>query len=296
MYFQYSRKKGNDYIKFLLDEQFSTQKVHKKVAREVVLDLPEEQRADFEINETDSENGDTEETVVETKALLRPMLRPTEIKNYVNSLRESAVHWFNSHYPHLATELAEEEKNALDRLNRIGMGYFRPLVMSVFKNEKYTVKRTDLLNHVERFTFIVFRLSQARSDYRLNEFYNASSKFNKKKMTLQKIKTELDDSMKYYFNDDKTFNHKDFYDYLYKHFNSDKRFNSDAKIGYYGWNGLRYFLYEYELNLLSQSRQKKVSWEDLLKTPKDKVSIEHVFPQTPFRRHLQITGRRISQA
>ena len=77
------------------------------------------------------------------------------------------------------------------------------------------------------------------------------------------------------FHDDGTLNSKYFYDYLYK------RFNSGSKNGYYGWNGLHYFLYEYELHLLSQSRQKKVSWEDLLKTPKDKISIEHVFPQKP---------------
>lgn len=270
MYFQYSRKKGNDYIKFLLDEQFSPQKVHKKVEREVVLEMPEEQRTDFEIDESDNDNGEAEETVVEARALLQPV----EIRKYVNSLKESAVYWFNSHYPHLATELADEEKNALDRLNRIGMGYFRPLVMSVFKNEKDTSKRTDFLDHVERFTFIVFRLSQARSNYRDSEFYNASREFNKKELTLQQIKAKLDTATEYCFNDDGTFNSKYFYDYLYK------RFNSGGKLGYYGWHGLRYFLYEYELNLLSQSRQKKVSWEDLLKTPKDRVSIEHVFPQT----------------
>lgn len=270
MYFQYSRKKGNNYIKFLLDEQFSPQKVHKKVEPEVVLEMPEEQRTDFAIDETDNDNGETEETVVEAG-----VLQPTEIKNYVNSLKESAVHWFNSHYPHLATELADEEKNALDRLNRIGMGYFRPLVMSIFKNERDTSKRTDFLDHVERFTFIVFRLSQARSNYRNSEFYNVSRKFNRGELTLEDIKQKLDVATSYYFDDDDTFNSKYFYDYLYK------CFNSDSKSGYYGWSGLRYFLYEYELHLLSQSRQKKVSWEDLLKTPKDKVSIEHVFPQTP---------------
>jgi len=272
MYFQYSRKKGNDYIKFLLDEQFSPQKVHKKDEREVVLEKPEEQRTDFAIDETDNENGDTEKTVVEARALLQPM----EIENYVNSLKESAVHWFNSHYPHLATELADEEKNALDRLNRIGMGYFRPLVMSVLKNENDTSKRTDFLDHVERFTFIVFRLSQARSNYRDSEFYNASRGFNEKWLTLQDIKTKLDTAAtEYCFNDKGKFNSRYFYDYLYK------RFNSGDRSGYYGWYGLRYFLYEYELKLFSQSRQKKMSWEDLFKTPKDKVSIEHVFPQTP---------------
>ena len=34
------------------------------------------------------------------------------------------------------------------------------------------------------------------------------------------------------------------------------------------------------MSLLSDSRQKKVDWSDLLKTSKDKISIEHIYPQT----------------
>jgi len=271
MYFKYSRKRGNDYIKFLLDEQFSPQKVHKKVEREVVLELPEEQRTDFEIDDTENENGEPEETSVVTIALLRPL----EIKKYVNSLKESAVHWFNSHYPYLATELTAAEQNAIDRLNRIGVGYFRPLVMSFFKNEKTPAKRIEFLDKVERFIFVVFRLCQARRNYRDSEFYNAAREFDKAELKLEGIKDKLKTSAAFCFREDGSFNAKYFYDYLYK------RFNSGGRSGYYGWHGLRYFLYEYEVNLLSQSRQQKVTWDDLLKTPKDKISIEHIFPQTP---------------
>ena len=89
----------------------------------------------------------------------------------------------------------------------------------------------------------------------------------------------------YCFHDNGTFNSKYFYDYLYK------KFNSGDKNGYYGWPGLRYFLYEYELWLLSQGTQKKVTWEDFLKTPKDTVSIEHVFPQTPTENWKKIICR-----
>ena len=141
MHFQYSRKKGNDYIKFLLDEQFSPQKVHKKVEHEVNLELPEEQLTDFEIDGSDNEDDDTGES----KPVVTAHLKPVEIKNYVNSLKESAVHWFNSHYPDLATELSDAEIDALNRLNRIGMGYFHPLVMSVLKNEKSTERRVEFL-------------------------------------------------------------------------------------------------------------------------------------------------------
>lgn len=271
MYFKYSRKRGNDYIKFLLDEQFSPQKVHKKVEREVVLELPEEQRTDFEIDDAENENGEPEETSVVTTALLRPI----EIKKYVNSLKQSAVHWFNSHYPYLATELSAAEQNAIDRLNRNGMGYFRPLVMSFFKNEKTPATRIEFLDQVERFVFVVFRLCQARRNYRDSEFYNAAREFDKAELKLEGIKDKLKASAAFCFREDGSFNAKYFYDYLYK------RFNSGGRSGYYGWHGLRYFLYEYEVNLLSQSRQQKVTWDDLLKTPKDKISIEHIFPQTP---------------
>jgi len=277
MYFQYSRKKGNDYIRFLLDEQFSPQKVHKKIERAVSLELPEEQPTDSEIDEADSDGDslDDEDNAQSADTQTVAHLQPFEIKEYVDSLKESAAHWFNSYYPRLATGLSEEEKDALDRLNRIGMGYFRPLVMSVFKNEKNSAKRVDLLNHIERFIFIVFRLSQARSNNRSSEFYNAAREFNRNELSLDDLKQKLDAAASHCFHEDGSLNSSYFYNYLHKNF------NSGSQSGYYGWSWLRYFLYEYELNLLSQNRQKKVAWEDLLKKPSDKISIEHIFPQTP---------------
>ncbi len=275
MYFQYSRKKGNAYIKFLLDEQFSPQKVHKKIEREVALELPEEQRTDSEIDDSDSDNGSGEESNKDSKhrdVKITAQLQPYEIREYVDSLKESAGHWFNSFFPHLATGLSDAEKSALDRLNRLGMVYFRPLIMSVFKNEGSPEKRIDLFDHIERFIFIVFRLSQARSNYRDNEFYNASGKFNRGELTLEQIKERLGHHMWWMTTDGKngTFNSK-FSNYL------QERFKNDGN-GYYGWNGLHYFLYEYELYLRPPKRQTKVVWDALWE--KDKLSIEHIFPHT----------------
>lgn len=271
MYFKYSRKRGNDYIKFLLDEQFTPKKVHKKVEHKVVLELPEEQRTDLEIDDTENENAESEEIQVSTTALLKPK----EIRKYVDSLKESAVHWFNSHYPYLANELTLAEQNAIDRLNRIGMGYFRPLVMSFLKNDKTPANRIEFLDQVERFIFVVFHLCQNRRNYRDSKFYNAAREFDNSQLDLKGVKDLLENSSTFCFDKDGSFNHKDFHDYLYK------KFNNVGKVGYYGWHGLKYFLYEYEVNLHSQSRQQKVTWDDLLKTPKDKISIEHIFPQTP---------------
>jgi len=49
-------------------------------------------------------------------------LRPTEIRDFVNSLKESAVHWFNSFYPDLATGISADERQWIDRLNRVSGG------------------------------------------------------------------------------------------------------------------------------------------------------------------------------
>ena len=57
---------------------------------------------------------------------------------------------------------------------------------------------------------------------------------------------------------------------------------SGKKEGYYGWPTLKYFLYEYELYLASElGFEKTPDWDELLKTPRDKLSIEHIFPQNP---------------
>lgn len=272
MYYKYSRKTGSDYIKFLLGEQFTPQKVHKKIERTVELEIPEEQRTDFAFEELESENGESvpEVTVVSAE------LEPTDIRDYVHSLKESSRHWFNSFFPFLATGLSDEERQSLDRLNRVGMGYFRPLVMTILKNETEEAKRIYVFNKIERFIFLVFRLTSTRSNYGSSEFYIEAREIEHKIVETLDIEDQLNSRLSFLFNQDGILKTKKFYDFLENKF--------DYGNGYYDWYGLRYFLYEYELSLLSKSRQKKFDWADLLKSSKDKVSIEHIYPQkeTPY--------------
>lgn len=56
--------------------------------------------------------------------------------------------------------------------------------------------------------------------------------------------------------------------------------------GYYAWNDLKYFMYEYELDLKKKARRKtdKIIWDEFIvdeEDEEDMSSIEHVFPQTP---------------
>lgn len=270
MFFKYSRKTGRDYIRFLLDEKFSPQHVHEKVEREVALEQPEEQGADITFDDAEDED---DEDLEETGTVSVAKLRPDAIKDYVDSLRESADDWFRSYFPRIAGELPEVEIQALDKLNRVGIAYFRPLVMAILKNEADSEKRTFIFRRIERFIFVVFRMGGIRADYGSSEFYRAARELDRGILTPDDIDSKLTERLSFMFDEDGTLRTSHFYNVLERKF-------ADGD-GYYKWPGLRYFLYEYELSLLDESRQKKVDWQDLLKTPRDKVSIEHICPQTP---------------
>jgi hypothetical protein len=151
MYFKYSRQTGQDYIHFLLDEEFTPQRVHKKVERQVSLAPTEEQSTVTDFLDLDYENDEAAEEMSFSPA----ELPPTEIRDFVNSLKESALHWFNSFNPYLADGLTKDERQSLDRLNRVGMAYFRPLVMAILKNERTEVERLQVLRRIERLRGVV---------------------------------------------------------------------------------------------------------------------------------------------
>ena len=260
MYFKYSRQKGRAYIKFLLEEQFTPQRVHRKVLQPVELEEVEEQSSDTDL-EADDENGlDDVEISVPKKAA---ELSANEIREYVKSLKSSSAHWFSTFNPEMSGGLTPEETEWIRRLNRLGVVYFRPLLMAVLKTCDDPRQCVDIFREIERFVLVVFRLTQAYSSYGSSEFGRAVSAIYRGDMSLADLKERLRNWTSFKF--------EDFHLLLLKKFENGE--------GYYDWSGLRYFLYEYELELLSKSRQNKVDWDDLLKTPKDKISIEHIFPQ-----------------
>lgn len=265
MYFKYSRKTGKDYIRFLLDEHFTPKRVNKKIERDVRLQVAEEMR-------TDTELEDVEEESEEPQAAPVGQLAPTDIRDFVHSLKESAVHWFNSFYADLAIGMSVDERQWIARLNRIGIGYFRPLIMAILKNEQSEVERIRIFRRIERFIFIAFRMNYAKANYGSSEFYNAARALDRREIDLVEITKQLDERLSYTFNEDGSFRIDDFHNVLFRKFKDGD--------GYYGWPALRYFLFEYERSLLAQSRQPKVDWSDLLKTEKDRISIEHIYPQT----------------
>ena len=268
IYFQYTRQKGINYVQFLLEQKFNPKNILEETKQTSVnLEKIEEIKEE-------PENEDFEENV-ENNHKARKQLTIDEINDYVMSLKESAKHWYNSYFPENNPDLTNEEQLWIDRLNRIGVTYFRPLIVSTYMNPKITPNdRIKLFEAIERFIFVVFRLSRAQVNYRNNAYYKAAKELYKDEKTVDDIISDLEEDMNYSLTDDGFFDYVPFKRYI------ERRVKSYGN-GFYGWNGLKYFLFEYELDLMKARGIPKISWKYFIKNDRDKVSIEHIYPQTP---------------
>lgn len=90
IYFRYSRKRGDDYIKFLLSK-FSSKGIFEKAP--VLVETEAESVISDDVNDAD----DTEVPETEEQEIIEvSKLQPKEIEDYVNSLKDMAKYWYTS--------------------------------------------------------------------------------------------------------------------------------------------------------------------------------------------------------
>lgn len=245
MNFNYTRNKGDDYIKDLLNLKFSR-------------------------------NSNKENLL-------------SNIQEYVISLQHSVKWWFILHNPRFdntssENPLTEKHKKLLDRLNRLGYKSFRPLLMACFlqKHNKAQAPSelisptdeeiSDLLIACERYNFLVFNVSQRRSNTGDSRFYSLARKVLTEEANIKEITTEINNWVVDY--------------YSYENFkNIIKTKYRDGRPGFYNWDGLRYFLYEYNIFLNQKSNQPGLDdlpdWPQFVKPDRNNETIEHIYPQNP---------------
>lgn len=69
-----------------------------------------------------------------------------------------AKYWYDSYFPFESVNLQSDEQKRVDRLNRIGIGHFRPLVTAILSRSDISVdSRVKIFEAIERFIFVVFR-------------------------------------------------------------------------------------------------------------------------------------------
>lgn len=264
-YFQYTRKRGDDYIRFLLSK-FSAKNVFEKFTVTTEAETSEPLPG-FETSDDDDVTDDT----IESETVLVSKLAPREISDYVNSLKVLAEYWYYSYFPYDSISLTDGEKVWIDKLNRVGIGYFRPLVAVVLAkaNETTTKERIALFQAIERFIFLSFRVGGFNASYKSSDYYNKARDILRGSTSLTLITEDLTETV----NKDITAIIANFIT------RTDRRFDSGE--GFYGWRDLRYLLYEYEYELATSNNLQKVDWNLFTKVEKDKVTIEHILPQTP---------------
>ena len=269
IYFAYSRRKGDDYIRFLLNK-FSAKNIFEKKTV-FMSELPDGYVMDTDYEEED-DVGDTETETIEVSKLA-----PTEIADYVNSLKNMAKYWYDTFFPAQSENLTKEEQIWVDKLNRIGIGHFRPLVTVIISRRDFSPEeRIESFKAIERFIFICFRLGNFNASFCSSEYYRASRSLNLNEMTLEDLVSDIvettDANIEYAI--------PNFVTKIEKYFSNGG--------GFYYWNSIRYFLYEYETSLAQKNNIDRIgSWEMFTKTEKDKVSIEHILPQTPSKYYWQ---------
>ena len=188
-------------------------------------------------------------------------LKIDEIDKYVRNLQRSVFHWFKINCP-CEVKMPDDEKEWLIRLNRVGLGCFKPLLMAAYWNCYNDM--SGLIKACERFRFLVMIVSERRSNtgdsyfYRMaNDYFKSGQKKDLTAEVAQQTKSWIDLSS------------------FVK--NAEDRYKKNA--GFYSWTGIRYFLYEYEKSLQSGA-DGKVDWKIFENNQKNKITIEHIFPQT----------------
>lgn len=254
IYFTYTRKRGDDYIRFLLNK-FSAKNIYEK---ETVLPAG---------SEPEGASGSAE---TETPEAAPAKLEPTEITGYVNSLKEMSKYWYDTFFPAQSRHLTAEEKLWLDRLNRIGIGYFRPLAAVVLSKQTFSPEeRVQIFAAVERFIFICFRLGGYNASFCSSAYYRTTHRVYLDELTAGELVQDLNETA------------SGEAEYAVSNFSTKlEKFFSEGG-GYYYWNSLKYFLYEYEYSLAKRNNLDKLSWELFTKFEKDKVTVEHILPQSP---------------
>jgi len=278
-YFGYSRRRGDDYIRFLLSK-FSAKNVFEKR----IIDAHDDSSEPLPGFEPITDEDDSVDETPENGSIAISKLTPQEIRDYVNSLKELAEYWYYSFFPR-DSGFSQEEVVWLDKMNRVGIGYFRPLVAAVLATSRNTTPkdRIALSQAIERFLFLAFRVGGFNASYKSSDYYNKSREVLKGNLSLQAVTEDIVATVD-----------KDL-PALTANFitRTDRRFESGE--GFYGWRDLRYFLYEYEIEKsVAFKRPPKLAWSLFSQSEKDKVTIEHILPQTPTKLYWRNQFRQYS--
>lgn len=199
-----------------------------------------------------------------------------KIYSYVHSLRGSVVTWYYLFNPD-DSPYTDDVKIYLTKLNQIwtlgrgGMDKYPLLVLIFLQNVEDQNRRVAFLSVLEKVAFVsgilgVFdpAFDRETSRSRISEL---ASRLKVGEDVSGKIITMLERSTSRAVAQGSPY--------------FEEAFGRFVRRGYYEWPLIRYFLFEYEMHLQSESKtyRQKIFWAEFTEEKDDYVSVEHIFPK-----------------
>ncbi|MCH1908693.1 DUF262 domain-containing HNH endonuclease family protein [Stenotrophomonas sp. Y6] len=195
--------------------------------------------------------------------------------DYVSSLQESVEVWYKILNPE-DSGYSEDEKKWLDKMNRIGFYPFLPLTLVVFRLPVSSEHRVAFLKALERFSFCI---SIATKYYSKGSLIHYRSDFIKMALDMAddaKNGTAVGAVEK------ATKHVVEMTNAYLKAANFRRDLVANFKTGgFYAWDNIKYFLYEYNLSLQERSKtnRDKIDWDAYNEDVSDYITVEHIYPQ-----------------
>lgn len=202
-----------------------------------------------------------------TAIAVKSGLKLSAIREYTYDIQDAVKAYFFMHNPeHPDCSYDNKVKHWLGKLNRLGYFSFSPLVTSMLAKGADDSKVVHVLEAAERFNFVAINFRFFQSNFNINHIYKCANGFHKKEWTLDEVKEKL------------TLEALETPSEMSQESFCEKVFDRYGKNRFYGWKGLKYFLYEYEIYLQKEAGgEEKISWGNAI----NNETTEHVYPQTP---------------
>lgn len=198
-----------------------------------------------------------------------PALTREFLHGFAQDIKSSVEIYYKLSTP-AESGFGEQECMWLERTNRL-LGYSPSnLILALYRREPRQEKRIAFLENYERFNFLLSL--GMRAPYQYSRRFWAPDYFLKYAtghMSTDELVTQISNITAEFL----------------KEANISESLHDWVKgnDGYYGWRTIKYFLFEYENHLQSQSRsdREKISWQEFSREnfESDYETIEHVYPQ-----------------
>jgi len=206
-----------------------------------------------------------------------------DVYQYVSSLQEAVETWYKIWNP-LDSDFMTDIKLWLDKINHLNIPVFQPLMLAFLQSEQSESNHLAFLQAVERQLFVMsFWRYVHRFPFEINSYVvQLSIDLRAGKLIAEKVIKQITDKTVGWLKG------KDFIRDTISQFRSS---------GFYNWDGIRYFLFEYNLDLQHKSKtdRRKIFWPEFNENKKDYVSIEHIYPRQARNEYWTLRFRGLTQ-